>query len=114
MSRSITLLLAAAGLFLVTLPEAEALPVDRMAGRQGARDSRQQGRQTSRARRRAYVGLPVGCVPYAHGGYRYYRAGGVYYYPYMHQGRTVYINIDVVKGQPAPPPPATSIDIYIQ
>ena len=104
--------------------ESHALPRDRAAGRQGGRDSRQSGRQgaqdsrqagrqTSRARRRGYYGLPGGAVPFAYGGYRYYRAGGRYYYPYMYGGRTVYIDIDVNGGYPAPPPPAGSIDIDI-
>ena len=93
--------------------ESEALPVDRMAGRQGARNSRQAGRQTSRARRRGCYGLPGGAMPYMYGGYRYYRVGPRYYYPYMYMGRTVYIDIDVRGGYPAPPPPVGSIDITI-
>jgi len=104
--------------------ESQALPVDRAAGRQGARgsrqsgrqgaqDSRQAGRQTSRARRRGCYGLPGGAVPFRHGGYNYYRVGGRYLYPYMYGGRTVYIDIDVNGGYPAPPPPAGSIDIDI-
>ena len=93
--------------------DSQALPVDRAAGRQGARASRQSGRQTSRARRRGYYGLPGGAVPFAHGGYSYYRVGGRYLYPYMYGGRTVYIDVDVSGGYPAPPPPAGSIDIDI-
>lgn len=94
-------------------PRAEALPADRIAGRQGARDSRQQGRQTSRARRRGCYALPPGAALYPYGAYRYYRVGPRFYYPYMYGGRTVYVDIDVVGGYPAPPPPAGSIDIDI-
>jgi hypothetical protein len=97
----------------LTPSESQALPVDRMAGRQGARNSRQAGRQTSRARRRGCYGLPGGAVPFAYGGYRYYRVGPRYYYPYMYMGRTVYIDINVNGGYPAPPPPIGSIDIDI-
>lgn len=93
--------------------ESQALPRDRAAGRQGARGSRQTGRQVSRARRRGCYALPHGAAPFAYGGYRYYRVGGRYYYPYMHAGRTVYIDIDVSGGYPAPPPPVGSIDIDI-
>ncbi|MEI6533842.1 MAG: hypothetical protein WCN98_00770 [Verrucomicrobiaceae bacterium] len=96
-----------------TAPSAQALPRDRAAGRQGARDSRQDGRQTSRARRRGYYACPAGAVAFSHGGYRYYRVGGRYYYPYFYGGRTVYIDIDVNGGYPVPPPPAGSIDIDI-
>lgn len=83
-------------------PESQALPRDRIAGR-----------QTSRARRRACFGLPVGAAVFIYGGYRYYRAGSRYYYPYSYNGRTVYIDIEVKGGYPAPPPPAASIDIDI-
>lgn len=119
-------MLTAAAVAMATLApvESQALPVDRAAGRQGARDSRQSGRQgaqysrqagrqTSRARRRGCYGLPPGAAPFSYGGYRYYRVGGRYLYPYMYGGRTVYIDIDVNGGYPAPPPPAGSIDIDI-
>lgn len=79
----------------------EALPVHRRAAR-----------QTYRARRRACYGLPMGAAPFAYGGYRYYRVGGAYYYPYMYGGRTVYVDVDVYGGYPAPPPPIGSIDLY--
>lgn len=94
-------------------PLAEALPADRIAGRQGARSSRQQGRQTSRARRRGCYTLPPGAALYPYGAYRYYRVGPRFYYPYMYGGRTVYVDIDVVGGNPVPPPSASSIDIDI-
>lgn len=90
---------------VLTPTETQALPVDRRAARQA-------GRQASRARRRGYYGLPVGAVPYAYGGYRYYRVGNSYYYPYMYGGRTVYVDVEVYGGCPAPPPPIGSIDIY--
>ena len=94
-------------------PDAQALPVDRRMGRAGAQASRQTGRQVSRARRRGCYALPHGAAPFAYGGYRYYRVGPRFYYPYMYGGRTVYIDIDVSGGYPAPPPPAGSIDITI-
>ena len=103
---------AAAAVLLLSPSQVEALPIDRQVGRMQARDSRQAGRQTSRARRRGFYGLPGGAVPFAYGGYRYYRVGPSYYYPYMYGGRTVYIQINVQGGYPAPPPPPGSIDIY--
>ena len=90
--------------FVVT-PEAEALPRDRMAGRQA-------GRQASRARRRAYWGLPPRAAPFYYRGYRYYRVGPRFYYPYVYGGRTVYIDIDAQGGNPAAPPAAGSVEIY--
>jgi hypothetical protein len=108
-----TLSIALVTVAALTSSESQALPVDRMAGRQGARNSRQQGRQTSRARRRGCYGLPGGALPFAYGGYRYYRVGPRFYYPYMYMGRTVYIDINVNGGYPAPPPPIGSIDIDI-
>ena len=59
-------------IFAAIAPDLEALPRDRAAGRQGARDSRQDGRQTSRARRRGCYGLPGGAAPFRYGGYNYY------------------------------------------
>ena len=91
----------------------EALPADRAAGRQSARNSRQTGRQVSRARRRGCYAMPPGAVAFTYGGYRYYRVGPRFYYPYMYMGRTVYIDIDVHGGYPAPPPAPGSIDIDI-
>ncbi|MFT4548693.1 MAG: hypothetical protein ACI8XO_001490 [Verrucomicrobiales bacterium] len=99
---------------VVMTQEAEALPVDRARGRQGARGSRQTGRQVSRARRRGYHSLPVGYRPFRYGRYSYYVAAGRYYYPYMYSGRTVYITINVdASGNPTPPPAPGSIDIDI-
>jgi hypothetical protein len=108
-----TLSIALVTVAALTPSESQALPVDRMAGRQGARNSRQAGRQTSRARRRGCYGLPGGALPFAYGGYRYYRVGPRFYYPYIYMGRTVYIDINVNGGYPAPPPPIGSIDIDI-
>ena len=117
-------LLATAAVFTSTR-EAEALPVDRMygrqsarfsrqAGRRGAQYSRQTGRQVSRARRRGYYALPVGYRPVTYGRYNYYFAGGRYYYPYMYGGRTVYVTVNVdASGNPGPPPPPGLIDIDI-
>ncbi len=85
----------------------------RQDGREGARDSRQIGRQVSRARWRGCYALPRGAVIFSYGGYRYYRVGPRFYYPYMYGGRTVYIDINVSGGNPVPPPPAASIDIDI-
>lgn len=99
----ITTALGATGL------KALALPIDRARGRQGARYSRQAGRQTSRARRRHHWGLPAGYRPYRYGGYNYFLAGGIYYYPYSMQGRTCYIQVDIHNGYPAPPPPASQV-----
>ncbi|TLD72098.1 hypothetical protein FEM03_05060 [Phragmitibacter flavus] len=75
--------------------------------------ARQTGRQVSRTRRRAVYGLPVGAAAYAYRGYSYYRVGPRFYYPYMHMGRTVYINIESNNGYPAPPPPVGSFDVDI-
>ena len=104
-------LLVAASVALSIPSTSEALPVDRIQGRQGARASRQEGRQNSRARWNGTYARPAGAVAFAWGGYSYYRAGGLYYYPYMYGGRTVYIKVDVVNGHPAPPPAAGSIEI---
>jgi hypothetical protein len=106
-------LLCCLPVFILAIDLAPALPIDRARGRAGARDSRQDGRQTSRARRRGCYALPHGAATFAYGGFRYYRVGPRYYYPYMYGGRTVYIEIDVVGGYPAPPPAAGSIDIDI-
>lgn len=102
----------AAVVFSATAPVAQALPVDRAMGRQAARDSRQTGRQVSRARRRGYHSCPAGAVRFAHGGFTYFRVGPRFYYPYFYGGKTVYIDIDIVGGNPAPPPASGSIEIY--
>ncbi|WP_038159462.1 hypothetical protein [Verrucomicrobium sp. BvORR106] len=104
-------LYAVIGLLILSPTPGQALPVDRIEGRQGARSSRQDGRQTSRARWRGTYVLPAGAAVVAVGGYRYYRVGPRYYYPYMYGGRTVYIDINVVGGNPVPPPPVGSIEI---
>ncbi len=120
---SICLPLATAGLLLLAADTLHALPIDRARGRQeardsrqdgryGARDARQDGRQTSRARRYGYYTLPAGSTPFVYSGVRYYRTRGLYYYPYFYGGRTVYVQVDVNGGYPAPPPAAGSIDVY--
>ncbi len=113
-SEALPVLTAATVSMIILSPtSSQALPVDRARGRQGARDSRQDGRQTSRARRRGCYALPGGARPFAYGGYHYYRVGPRFYYPYMYMGRTVYIDINVSAGNPMPPPPIGSIDIDI-
>ena len=86
---------------------------ERIEGRTGARVSRTAGRVVSRSRYRGCYALPRGAVVVPYGGYRYYRVGSAWYYPYMHAGRTVYIDVQVVNGMPVAPPPANSIDIDI-
>jgi hypothetical protein len=98
----------------VAAPQAQALPRDRMAGRYAARVDRRAGRQISRARRRGYWGLPPGAAPFYYRGYRYYRVGPRFYYPYVYGGRTVYIDINVQEGNPEPPPAPDSIDLDLQ
>jgi hypothetical protein len=69
------------------------------------------GGPVHRGPRHGYHGLPGGAVPYSYGGYRYYRVGPRFYYPYFYGGRTVYIDIDAEGGVPLPPPPSGSIEI---
>lgn len=70
--------------------------------------------QAYRESRPGYARLPTGAQAYYHGGYRYYRYGGAFYTPFMYRGRTVYVLVDQRGGQPAPPPPAASIDVDFQ
>ncbi len=79
----------------------------RQATRQVSRNSYQSARQISR---RHFYTLPAGYRPVTYGAYRYYYVGGLYYYPYMDAGTTVYINVDVdASGNPIPPPPASAV-----
>jgi hypothetical protein len=124
LSRLLRLSMLIAVVEMLIAASAQALPRDRIAGRHMARYDRRHGqawrapidratgRAVSRARWRGFYALPRGAVVYRYGGYSYYRAGGVYYYPYVYGGRTVYVNVNVVNGRPAPPPPAGSINIY--
>lgn len=88
--------------------QAEALPHDR-------RVSRRTSRRTSRrvTRRRHFFGMPPGAAPFLYGGYRYFVAGGLYYYPYMFGGRTIYVQVDVTNGHPLPPPPPSQVSVEI-
>lgn len=87
------------GLAVVALmaaaPEANALPHARRVAR----------RTTRRVVRRHLWALPAGAVPITLGGYRYYRYGGAYYYPYLASGRTIYVEVN--GGYP--PPPAAEV-----
>ncbi len=90
-------------LSLSSASETQALPARRVARR-----------TTRRVVRRHMYGLPAGSALYPYGRYRYYRCGGLYYYPYMIGGRTTYIQIDVnTNGQPLPPPPASQMEMEI-
>ena len=85
----------------------EALPVHGVARRTSRRTTR-------RVVRRHMFLLPGGATPFVFGPYRYYRVGGIYYYPYMMGGRTVYVEIDVdVSGNPMAPPPASQVQYEI-
>ena len=72
--------------------------------------ARRTTRRTARrvTRRHVYT-LPVGYAAVTYGGYRYYRSGGIYYYPYYVSGQTVYVEVPVDPNNPAPPPPVDSI-----
>lgn len=71
-------------------------------------------RTSRRVTRRHLYGLPGGYRPYRWGAYNYYRVGSLFYYPYMYQGRTVYIEINVDSGgNPLPPPPASQALVEI-
>ncbi|MFT5410023.1 MAG: Ni/Co efflux regulator RcnB [Verrucomicrobiales bacterium] len=70
------------------------------AGRQVSRNTRQSVRQISR---RHFYALPTGYRWVTFGKYRYCYHGGLHYYPYMHSGKTVYIQVDVSSSSPTPP-----------
>lgn len=58
--------------------------------------------------------MPAGYRVVPYGRYKYYYQGGIYYYPYMFGGRTVYVQVDVnASGQPLPPPPPSQIQVEI-
>lgn len=98
----------AGALLTLGTPQAEALPHDRRVAR---RTSRRTSRRVTR--RRHFFGMPPGAAPFMYGGYRYFVAGGLYYYPYMLGGRTVYVQVDVSGGRPLPPPPPSQVRVEI-
>lgn len=53
---------------------------------------------------RYMYGLPAGYAARVYAGVRYYYCGGVYYYPYIINGRTVYTLAPLVNGIPTMPP----------
>ena len=86
--------------------------VDRGVARRTTR--RTARRTTRRVVRRHYWGMPAGAVAFRWGGYRYFHAGGLYYYPYMFSGRTVYVQVTVDSGgHPLPPPPPSQVAVEI-
>lgn len=96
-----------AALSLSGTQQAQAMPVHRVARRTSRRTTR-------RVVRRHMFVLPAAAAAVTFGPYRYYRCGGVYYYPYMIKGTTTYIEIDVdVSGNPTPPPPASQIELEV-
>ena len=77
------------------------------ASRQVSRNTKQSARQISR---RHFYTLPSGYRWVTRGAYRYCYYQNRYYYPYMHGGQTVYIEVDVDSdGEPLPPPPAEEV-----
>lgn len=100
---------AAAGALALFIPKVEAHPYG-----QNRRVSRRTSRRTSRrVTRRHLYGIPAGARPFMYGGFRYYHVGGLYYYPYMLGGRTVYVQVDVSGGRPLPPPPPSQVSVEI-
>lgn len=92
---------------LSTAPEAQALPVHRVARRTARRTTR-------RVVRRHMFFMPAAAAAVTFGPYRYFRYNGIYYYPYMMGGRTTYIEIDVdASGHPMAPPPASQVEVEI-
>lgn len=53
---------------------------------------------------RYMYGLPAGYAARVYSGVRFYYCGGVYYYPYIINGRTVYTLAPLIKGVPTVPP----------
>lgn len=97
-----------AAVTLSIAPEAQALPVHRVARRTARRTTR-------RVVRRHMFFMPAAAAAVTFGPYRYYRYGGIYYYPYMIGGRTTYIEIDVdTSGNPMAPPPASQVEVEIE
>lgn len=84
-----------------------ARPVAAPAVRSTAR--RTSRRTARRVTRRHFYTLPVGYAAVTLGGYRYYRYGGVYYYPYYISGQTVYVEVEVDPDDPSAPPPVESV-----
>jgi hypothetical protein len=71
-------------------------------------------RTTRRVARRHMWALPGAYAPYRWGAYTYFLCAGVYYYPYMYGGRTVYVEVDVdSSGKPLPPPSASQVSVDI-
>lgn len=62
-----------------------------------------------RVTRRHLYTLSVGYAAVSLAGYRYYRYGGLYYYPYYVSGQTVYVQVDVNTSNPGPPPSVESV-----
>lgn len=96
---------------LLTAAPAEAHPlhlgVDRRVARRTAR------RTSRRVTRRHLFVLPAAASLVTFGAYRYYYAGGLYYYPYFLGGRPVYVQVDVQGGRPLPPPPPSQVSMEI-
>jgi hypothetical protein len=72
------------------------------ASRQVSRNSYQSARQISR--RHFYTIPAAGYRWVTYGTYRYCYYGGLYYYPYMYGGKTVYIQVNATVSNPVPPP----------
>lgn len=66
-------------------------------------------RTARRVTRRHLYALPMGYAAVSLAGYRYYRYGGLYYYPYYVSGQTVYVQVDVDANNPGPPPSVESV-----
>jgi hypothetical protein len=54
-----------------------------------------------------YYDLPVGCPPYAYGGYTYYSCGGAYYEPRYEGSSVTYVTVPPPAGSSASNPPTT-------
>lgn len=106
-SPAVVATVTASALMIASAPQAQALPVHRVARRTSRRTTR-------RVVRRHLFVMPAAAAAVTFGPYRYYRYGGVYYYPYMIQGRTTYIEIDIdASGNPMAPPPASQVEVEI-
>ena len=61
-----------------------------------------------------FYALPRGCAWRTYAGRRYCYYGGLYYYPYVYGGKTVYINIEVnSSGHPMAPPPSSQVIVNV-